>query len=813
LIEIEPPVSILLVAGLLVCAGALALAGRRIIGKPHRLARLPGLVLLRGTVFIGLLAAIANPVRVERDAAETGKTDVVYLLDASASMALGEGPSRFQDAVEALRRTHRKLQTRVTVEPRIFTFGERIEAVPAGALGLVESASPAANADPPAPDGRAAPHPVQADTRLLEALRMAATRLGRSHRRPLVVFSDGQARETAAIEDEARRSGQEGMPIHVYPVGKDSEGGDAAVVSLVVPERVRKHSQVPVRVWVRSYGYGGIHTRLTLSTQEEGEAAPRMAEEIPVTLRSGIQSFQINFRSGLRPTTIRASIAQQPGELSAANNAKSDEVLIDRTKIRVLIIEGDVAAGNAVVTDQPFMQALSPSPLAAALSGDLDIESTVLRQLPGGSLLRDLVVPSASFPASPALLFAYDAVIFNDAPASVLREQQEAWIEEWIAGRGGGLCMVGGPRSFAAGGWRRSRIAEILPVAFGAEGSDWSPAEGVSFRPVEWGSPHPIWSIVSDPSRNRDLLERVPTLRGLNGSLRAKPGAEVLASGGPPAGGNGPLLICGSYGRGRSLAIGVPVCSAGSGGFLESWGPGGAECGAKFWRNVVYWLTENSSTGRRRLVASTDKLSYRPGQKIRLDAIVYDEAARTLADARVFAVVEPADLQGGPEGDASPICWPEGVPREGGEKGLRALWGEEIPIRAKPDASAYGLDIPIASELPAGTSSSSLRLEVSAYDDDALIDSVAIDVQVVEDPYEQRNPLANHDLLRSIARLSGGRVVEDPDALAGLILESGSEGRSVRIRHRPLWNEWWILAAFLALLGVEWIWRRFVGLA
>jgi hypothetical protein len=33
------------------------------------------------------------------------------------------------------------------------------------------------------------------------------------------------------------------------------------------------------------------------------------------------------------------------------------------------------------------------------------------------------------------------------------------------------------------------------------------------------------------------------------------------------------------------------------------------------------------------------------------------------------------------------------------------------------------------------------------------------------------------------------------------------------VKKMPLWSNWWLWSWLLGLLTVEWIWRRFVGLA
>ena len=74
---------------------------------------------------------------------------------------------------------------------------------------------------------------------------------------------------------------------------------------------------------------------------------------------------------------------------------------------------------------------------------------------------------------------------------------------------------------------------------------------------------------------------------------------------------------------------------------MNNWGTGGNQYAAKFWRNLIYWITENSSIGRRRLVATVDKQFYRPGETIALRSVTYNEAAQRTTNYRVWGMVEP----------------------------------------------------------------------------------------------------------------------------------------------------------------------------
>ena len=140
-------------------------------------------------------------------------------------------------------------------------------------------------------------------------------------------------------------------------------------------------------------------------------------------------------------------------------------------------------------------------------------------------------------PETPSELFAYDAIILSNVPRDALSDQHLAWIDDWIGRRGGGLCMVGGPNSFASGRWNDTSVGKMLPVELVSAGRDWEESIA-TVDPVTDGAIHPIWHISSDDVQNRALLKTLPDFRGNNRIGRVKPGAEVLArTTSPEAGG------------------------------------------------------------------------------------------------------------------------------------------------------------------------------------------------------------------------------------------------------------------------------------
>jgi hypothetical protein len=186
-------------------------------------------------------------------------------------------------------------------------------------------------------------------------------------------------------------------------------------------------------------------------------------------------------------------------------------------------------------------------------------------------------------------------------------------------------------------------------------------------------------------------------------------------------------------------------------GEFTRWGQNDHRYYAKFWRNAVYWLTESSSIGRRRLIASADKKFYRPGESISLAALAYDEGANRTRDYRIVAMIEPAASSADLGSEYSPVRWPDGVPRTGGEEGPFIAWGEEFELAKGSGKEGYEIQLPIAEALSAAAATQALRIELTAYEDLTQVDSTSLNIQVLDDPFELQNPFPNHELLSKVA--------------------------------------------------------------
>src|ERR1700730_12251297 len=187
-----------------------------------------------------------------------------------------------------------------------------------------------------------------------------------------------------------------------------------------------------------------------------------------------------------------------------------------------------------------------------------------------------------SFPFELSKLQAYDAIVLSDIGANTLLLPPEVFLEgkrvpnrlalikEYVS-QGGGLVMAGGYLSFqgiyGTARYHRTPIEEVLPVSMLAIDDRIERPEGVNPKVVK--QDHPI---------TEGLDGTWPYLLGFN-EVKAKESADVLA-----LVGEYPLLVAGSFGKGRAVAwtsdVGPHWCTK---DFIDWSGYG------KLWERIVAW--------------------------------------------------------------------------------------------------------------------------------------------------------------------------------------------------------------------------------
>ena len=188
-------------------------------------------------------------------------------------------------------------------------------------------------------------------------------------------------------------------------------------------------------------------------------------------------------------------------------------------------------------------------------------------------------------------LQVYDAIILSDIGANSLLLHPDVWLHgkpvpnrlkllrDWTAG-GGGLMMIGGYLSFQGidgkARWFRTPVEDALPVTCLPHDDRIEVPEGFSAEIEVIG--HPILAGLGD---------EWPLLLGAN-EVSPKPGAEVLARL-PASEGGHPLLVVGSYDKGRSIAWTSDIGPHWVPAAFSDWSGYGT-----LWKNCLGWLTRLS---------------------------------------------------------------------------------------------------------------------------------------------------------------------------------------------------------------------------
>lgn len=111
-------------------------------------------------------------------------------------------------------------------------------------------------------------------------------------------------------------------------------------------------------------------------------------------------------------------------------------------------------------------------------------------------------------------------------------------------------------------------------------------------------------------------------------------------------------------------------------------------------------------------------------------------------------------------------------------------------------------------EVPAGAAGPELELVFRVTAGSATIGEDRLAIRIVRLPREFVDVRANPELLRDIARATGGRVLRTKDDLAAVFGAREEERAAEREYRVPRWDRWWIWLAFVALLAAEWVVRR-----
>lgn len=253
----------------------------------------------------------------------------------------------------------------------------------------------------------------------------------------IVLASDG-LETSGSLLQAAEAARALGVPIDVLPL-RFRYDAEVVVDRVVVPSNAREGESVTVRVILNSTraAKGRIALLVNGTPVDLGGVGGASA---PMTLEPGV-----NVKSLAVPAMARGALQFQAIFMpeASAGQASNDEVAENNRAEATTFVGGE---GRALVI----------------ASGDLEARN-MLDVLQNAKIKAD-VFKASEGPQTLAEFNAYDVVILVNQAADEFSQQQQEELKRYVYDSGGGLVMVGGDRSFGAGGWIGSPLEDALPV-------------------------------------------------------------------------------------------------------------------------------------------------------------------------------------------------------------------------------------------------------------------------------------------------------------------------------------------------------------
>jgi hypothetical protein len=605
----------------------------------------------------------------------------------------------------------------------------------------------------------------------------------------VILLTDGQHNAADSPVATAADLGERGVPVYPVAIGTRVPPTDIAVTGTQSPASVFKGSDVAVEARVQVNGIGA--RELVIELQRPGR--PPLSERLWHDGKD--RSYTVRFQARLDDVGTQAlTVVARPAaeETRPENNSRTLAVNVADDKAKVLLIDGEGRWEYHY--------------LASALARDRGTEThTVLFAQPRSGRLSDADLvrsghPARQLPADPYALTNFDCVILGDVRPAQLSAEERARLERYVSEHGGTLVVVAGqnamPAAFVGEGADAGAdpLARLLPVE---RPRAVRSAQGFPVIPTADGKMTGFLQMESTPEESERRWSLLP--RHFWGTVgRAKPGATVLASYRDDAAEavkepgawerDNALIARQNYGLGRVLFVGLE----------STWRwrfKAGDTYHHRFWGQAIRWAASDKPllVGNEFLRFGPRKPAVAQGQEVELIARL-SEAARRLGPDAPAAVRVIRQVPGKADEPVSLVTLtrPEDRPRE-----LQARL-RDLP----PGQYAAELVIPdLADQLhgPSGPDGRPAPLRapfaVSPRDSTELTDLAL-----------------NLPLLDELAAKSGGQVYT-PETAAdlGKLLARREATRTDRVETR-LWRSWWALAAFVGLMSLEWIGRKWAGL-
>ena len=705
-----------------------------------------GLVALRASLLALLLILLLRPVVIVPSIIPKS-TSVALLIDDSRSMQLNDenGRSRIDAAKEILSPNHK------------FARGLD-EKFKVSLYGFSTGASKIKDANELKAEG--------AVTDLVNALREAVNDQSGSALSGVILLSDGGANTSRDLGAELRELRAKNIPVFAIGVGNPARFKDAEMSRVATPRRVLTGSAVIADALVRLNGYGAA--KVTVAISEDGRALKTQTADV----KGGeAETLTVEFTPS-SPGAHRYTFEVKPldGEMTVENNAQDTLIEVTNDHPKILYIEGEPRWEYKFIRQSLAKNEKNLIMVSSLRSAD----GKFYRQgVESGSELM------TGFPTTDEELFTYQGVVIGSVEANFFSYDQMKNIDQFAAKRGGGVLMIGGARSFDAGKYANTPIADLSPLYLNDRVEEFETQVVSNFKAslTPRGRTHAVTRLNEDRALSAKAWEELPPISVPELLATAKPGATVILEANNINDRNRttPLLAEERYGRGRTLALTSN----------DTWRwrmelPSQNNAHETFWRQLLRYLV--SATPNQYEVAA-ERDVYTKGDTVVLRGEVNDKKFNAVTDAQVVARVTK------PSGATAEIP-------------LKINYGER---QNGPGADYRNEFTPDENGL--------YKIEMTARRGGTTLGSAQSSFLITDRTREFNDAAQNVELLKRAAAETGGKYF--PLSAANDLLDEITllEGKNSERVSKDLWDMPINFILLIGLAGGEWFLRKRKGLA
>jgi len=596
-----------------------------------------------------------------------------------------------------------------------------------------------------------APESAEEATDINRALTLAAEQHPRLS--AVVLLSDGDWNAGQPPSHAATRLRMRGVPVFAVPIGSPTRLPDVELSSFEVPTFAVAGKPLRAPFTIES-SLPRDEVAVLEMKSSEGDIVTKS-----VTIPAMSRLHDVITWKPEKPGEIKLTLTIPPtgGERFTENNRIEAPLSVRKEKLRVLVIES--------------FPRWEYRYLRNALERDPGVEVSCLLFHP--DLGKNGVGRGYldAFPKEEALT-GYDVVFLGDVGTGKgqLTIEQCAALQKLVRDQATGVVFMPGLRGHEAS-LHETALADLIPVVWDdTQPRGWGTSAPGRFVLTETGMRSLLTKLEENDEASARIWQTLPGFQWYAPALRAKAGTEILATHATETNrfGRVPLIVTKTYGAGKVLFMGTDGAWRWRKGVEDKYH-------YRFWGQVVRWMAyqRNMSAGEKmRLFYSPDRPA--AGAVLTLNANVTSLAGEPLRDGAVIAQITA------PSGKTSSLRL-----TAAGED----AWGLFTGVFAPAEPGEYNVHLTCAE---AG----------SALD-------ATISVQGTS--REKRGQPAQVDVLREIAQLTRGRMIEDasPASVVSAVTtlpQPAPQERRVQLWAHPFWA-----GSVVLLLGVFWAGRKAAG--